>query len=172
MKSKLPVPPMVAVVIFYTMIVVAIVAVLSLQGCAFGPASDAPSPECFASTVGPSGATDGSGITVKKSDGLHSLVVGTVWVHCDTSPREHILDVSLWAEPPGAIEQWHEVTDRGGITRIPNVLPYPNVVTNQCLPLEFQVRYSVTGVSSEGEPFTASGKGYSRVLTAQDCGLA
>jgi hypothetical protein len=80
------------------------------------------------------------------------------------------LDLELWFQPEGSVENWHMVASRE-IHGPPGPVPTPNAITGPCLPGDYQIRYHVVGVSSQGEPFVDAGKGWTATLTHRDCGI-
>lgn len=154
--------------------IIAVAAIVAgATACAYGPTDGMPTAECHATTTGPSGPTDGSGLAAVRQTPMLVVVGGVVWTMCDATPQSHVMDLQLWFRPEGTadVETWYLISDRKGMIRKPGPMPTPNAITGPCVPGDYQLKYTITGVSSQGEPFVASGQGYRATMTAHDCGL-
>ena len=144
----------------------------SLTAC--DPVNDSsPTAECHSSTKGPSGPQDGSGlaVTAPGHGNIIHFVSASVWAWCEPAPQEHHMTVEVWYEPIGSIENWHKLTDRT-VSKIPLPIPTATFVTAACVPGDYQIRWHVTGLTSQGHIFTTDiQKGFSAEFTKQDCGI-
>lgn len=157
------------------------IAAMALAGMAFlstgcGPAGAYSSltdtygnTECQASTD--NGSTypmsDHTGISITRTN-LINYVTGHVFIICDPSPKQHILDMELWYHPltGGSWEQKISHTYRN----IPGSAEETSYsASHWCLPGMWQVRWSVVGRDNEGQPFAYSAKWEIAIVKNIDC---
>ena len=113
--------------------------------------------DCTASSDESNGVyptTDGTGVRVEH-DGDEHYVMGQVWVTCDPSPIQHILDVELWYLPAYGDGGFRKI-DSHTYKSIPSQSSQTAyaVVSDDCVAGLYKVEWSVVGRDQNGEPYT------------------
>jgi hypothetical protein len=125
--------------------------------------------ECQASTDNGSTfpTSDGTGITITRTK-LINYVTGHVYIICDPRPKQHILDMELWFHPlsGGSFEKKNSITYKS----IPGAAEETGfTLSHWCMPGIWEVRWSVVGRDSVGEPFAYSAHWTYAFVKSIDC---
>lgn len=125
--------------------------------------------ECSASTDHPGRypTTNDTGVTVEREHNSN-FIAGSVWINCDPTPIQHILDVELWYHPLTGSE--FKLQAKAKFTDKPpkdDYLNYDLIVP--CKAGIYEVRWSVVGRDNEGEPYTYSDRWKYAFVKNIDC---
>jgi hypothetical protein len=112
--------------------------------------------------------TNGTGIHTAHGS-LTENVVGSVWISCDPSPLQHIIDVELWFHPIEGYDTFKMVAS----DTYRNIPSQENatlfIVSRWCQAGIWEVRWSVVGRDNEGNPYTYSERWTYAFVKYSDC---